>query len=85
MTRLIVFALIAAGLYMLFKRMQAPAAMNVKDAAKLLGVAANADAEAINAAHRRLIAKVHPDSGGSEGLASQINAARDLLLRRLNP
>ena len=33
------------------------------------------------AAHRRLIASVHPDKGGTEALAAQINAARDLLLQ----
>lgn len=47
----------------------------------LLGVAAGADADAIRAAHRRLIASVHPDRGGTEALAAQINAARDLLLK----
>ncbi|MEJ7932663.1 molecular chaperone DnaJ [Sphingobium sp. AN558] len=47
----------------------------------LLGLAAGADADAIRAAHRRLIASVHPDRGGTEALAAQINAARDLLLR----
>ena len=36
---------------------------------------------AIRAAHRRLIASVHPDKGGTEALAAQINAARDLLLQ----
>lgn len=46
----------------------------------LLGVAPDADAHAIRAAHRRLIASVHPDRGGTEALAAQLNAARDLLL-----
>ncbi|HKY81374.1 MAG TPA: J domain-containing protein [Sphingobium sp.] len=46
----------------------------------LLGVPADADASEIRAAHRRLIASVHPDRGGTEALAAQINAARDLLL-----
>lgn len=46
----------------------------------LLGVGPDADAQAIRAAHRRLIASVHPDKGGTEALAAQINAARDLLL-----
>ena len=40
-------------------------------------------AAAIRAAHRRLIASVHPDKGGTEALAAQINAARDLLLADL--
>lgn len=53
---------------------------DVAKARALLGVAPDADAQAIRAAHRRLIASVHPDKGGTEALAAQINAARDLLL-----
>lgn len=51
------------------------------EARRILGVAADADADAIRAAHRRLIASVHPDRGGSEELTRQVNAARDTLLR----
>ncbi|MES2175723.1 MAG: DnaJ domain-containing protein [Pseudomonadota bacterium] len=57
-----------------------PPADDVAKARALLGVAPDADAGAIRAAHRRLIASVHPDKGGTEALAAQINAARDLLL-----
>lgn len=53
----------------------------VIDARKLLGVGPEADASAVRAAHRRLIASVHPDKGGTEALAAQINAARDLLIK----
>lgn len=53
----------------------------VADAAALLGLPRDADADSIRAAHRRLIASVHPDRGGTEALAAKINAARDLLLR----
>ena len=53
----------------------------VIDARKLLGVGPDADSRAIRAAHRRLIASVHPDKGGTEALAAQINAARDLLIQ----
>lgn len=53
----------------------------VIDARKLLGLGPDADARAIRAAHRRLIASVHPDKGGTEALAAQINAARDLLIK----
>ena len=49
----------------------------------LLGLPPEADAKAVKAAHRRLIASVHPDHGGTEALAAEINAARDLLLRHL--
>lgn len=55
------------------------------DARALLGVAADADRSAIIAAHRRLITRNHPDSGGTAGLAAQLNAARDLLLKYQPP
>jgi DnaJ homolog subfamily C member 19 len=58
-------------------------AMSKADAAKLLGLSPDADPEAIIAAHKRLITKVHPDSGGSAELASQINRARDVLLTKI--
>ncbi|QGP79610.1 J domain-containing protein [Sphingobium sp. CAP-1] len=65
-------------------RKRQPAAPRADDdvakARALLGLASDADASAIRAAHRRLIASVHPDKGGTEALAAQINAARDLLL-----
>jgi curved DNA-binding protein CbpA len=51
----------------------------------VLGVAPDADAEAIRAAHRRLAANVHPDRGGSDELARRVNAARDLLLSKQPP
>ena len=53
---------------------------DIAQAVALLGLSPDADADAIRAAHRRLIASVHPDRGGTEALAAQINAARDLLL-----
>lgn len=55
--------------------------MNIVEARALLGVDESADADAIRAAHRRLIALIHPDRGGTEELARKINAARDALLR----
>lgn len=54
--------------------------MALAEARALLGLAPDADREAIIAAHRRLIARNHPDSGGTEALAARLNAARDLLL-----
>ena len=53
------------------------------EAAKLLGVDVNADGETITEAHKRLIAKVHPDAGGSAELAARVNQARDTLLKRI--
>jgi len=55
--------------------------MALADASDLLGVPADADRETILAAHRRLIARNHPDNGGTAGLAARLNAARDLLLK----
>lgn len=56
---------------------------DVARARSILGVADTATADDVRAAHRRLIAGVHPDKGGSADLTRQINAARDVLLRRL--
>lgn len=52
-------------------------------ACNLLGVAPDASREQIIEAHRRLIAMVHPDRGGSNEAVHEANAARDLLLARL--
>src|SRR5690349_24764592 len=49
-------------------------------ARKLLGVSAGASREDILTAHRRLVALVHPDRGGSNAQTHEANAARDLLL-----
>lgn len=55
-------------------------AMKVDEAASILGVEPSADAEAIRAAHRKLIGQLHPDKGGTDYLAAKINDARDTLL-----
>lgn len=55
--------------------------MSVEEARSILGVSAAAGAEEIKAAHLRLMRTVHPDKGGTSGLAAQLNAARDRLLR----
>jgi len=49
-------------------------------ARKLLGVSAAASRDDVLAAHKRLVAMVHPDRGGSNGQVHEANAARDLLL-----
>lgn len=53
----------------------------VIEARAVLGVGLRADADAIRAAHRRLLSDAHPDRGGSPELARRLNAARDLLLK----
>lgn len=60
-----------------------PEARNVAEARALLELPPDADAHAIESAHRRLIARVHPDAGGSAELARRVNAARDTLLSEL--
>jgi hypothetical protein len=59
-----------------------PTAMTDQRARALLGVGANASAQEIQAAYLRLIRTVHPDRGGTSGLAAELNAARDRLLGR---
>lgn len=54
--------------------------MSRAEALDVLGLAEGASAEQIKAAHRDLLRKVHPDSGGSTWLAARINQARDVLL-----
>lgn len=49
----------------------------------LLGVRDEDSREAIIEAHRRLLAQVHPDRGGSNEQVHEANAARDLLLGEL--
>lgn len=61
------------------------AAMQPEEAAAILGVAAGADAEAIRAAHKKLISQLHPDKGGTDYLAAKINDARDVLLQNQAP
>ncbi len=53
-----------------------------EEAYAILGLAPGADAEAIKAAHHRLMKQLHPDHGGTDYLASKINRARDVLLHR---
>jgi len=59
----------------------ASARLGEAEARSILGVTSDASPETINAAWRRLMARAHPDQGGSEGLAARVNAARDRLLK----
>jgi len=52
-------------------------------ARELLNVRAGANRTEILAAHKRLVAMVHPDRGGSNAQVHEANAARDLLLAEL--
>jgi hypothetical protein len=59
-----------------------PQSAEVQAAADILGVAPDAADGEVQEAYRRLIRMAHPDQGGTSGLAAQLNAARDTLLRR---
>lgn len=54
--------------------------MSREEAYEVLGLRPGATEQDIRAAHRRLMRGAHPDSGGSDWLASRINQARDVLL-----
>lgn len=51
-------------------------------ARRLLGVADDAGADAIQAAWRQRMTTAHPDAGGSDNAARELTEARDLLLSR---
>jgi hypothetical protein len=55
--------------------------MTRDEAYQVLGLRAGATKAEIRAAHRRLMRSAHPDAGGSDWLASQVNEARDILLQ----
>jgi hypothetical protein len=78
--------LMAAALLWAAWRRRPPGAdrMPLDDARRLLGVGPDASLDEIRAAHRRLIARVHPDTGGSAELARRVNLARDTLVAELN-
>jgi curved DNA-binding protein CbpA len=54
--------------------------MTREEAYQVLGLKPGASEDDVRAAHRRLMRASHPDSGGSDWLASRINQARDILL-----
>lgn len=56
-------------------------AMTEAEALSVLGLSKGADPPAIDAAHKRMIVRAHPDRGGSDYLAAKVNEARDVLRR----
>ncbi len=56
--------------------------MTGEEALSVLGLPEGASADDIKAAHKKLIAQIHPDKGGTDYLAAKINEARDFLLQR---
>jgi DnaJ family protein C protein 19 len=56
--------------------------MTQEEAYQVLGLRPGATEAEIRAAHHRLMRTAHPDSGGSDWLATRVNLARDVLLGR---
>jgi hypothetical protein len=56
--------------------------MGRREALAVLGLAEGASESDIRAAWVRLMRVVHPDGGGTDWLASRVNQAKDVLLRR---
>ena len=84
-TKLLILLAVAAGIWIWWRRHNRPgAAMNAAEARALLGVGEAATINDVREAHRRLIARVHPDAGGSLELATRVNAARDALVAELS-
>lgn len=84
---LLAAGLIGAGFWLSIASRQRPLparpqSLTDAEARATLGVSRDATTAEINAAWKRLMARAHPDQGGTEGLASRLNAARDRLLKR---
>lgn len=53
-----------------------------EEAVQILGLPENFTDEDIKLAHRKLMQKLHPDKGGNAWLASRVNLAKDILLKK---
>lgn len=93
LTKLFPWVLRGLGLVRLFRRQRnaqgskSTAAntgnLTLAQAREVLGVAPGATRQEIIDAHRHLMQKVHPDRGGNDWLAAQLNAAKERLLEEL--
>ena len=57
-------------------------AMSDQEAYEILGLQPGADEGTIREAHRALMKRIHPDAGGTSGLAARVNQAKDTLLQK---
>lgn len=87
MTKLIVLAaLLALACKFVFRRWpwellgNTARSAEVRRAKTLLGLQRSPTRDQVIEAHRRLVAQIHPDRGGTADLVHEANAARDLLL-----
>lgn len=60
-----------------------PPQMDEKEARDILGLGKKATEKDVQEAYRRMIAKNHPDQGGSAYMASKLNEAREVLLKTI--
>ena len=74
------FIILGTGLVVLALAGRYGLAMTIAEARDVLGVDATASREEIETAYRDLIVKNHPDHGGTDWIAAQLNQARDILL-----
>ena len=58
--------------------------VSVREALAMFELTPSAGPDEIQSAYRRLIARVHPDAGGSRELAARVNNARDILIADWN-
>ena len=85
---LIIIGFVILMYYWIFKRWPWQPKISTRqqavfNARKTLGVERTAKRGEILAAHKRLVAMVHPDRGGSNAQVHEANAARDLLRNEL--
>jgi hypothetical protein len=89
MGKLLVLAVLAAVIWQMvtgrwpWQAKEATRSQASVRARKLLGVRTDANRSEIIEAHKRLVAMVHPDRGGTNDQVHEANAARDLLLDAL--
>lgn len=57
-------------------------AMTQQEAYDILGLQPGAGEETVREAHRALMKRIHPDAGGTSGLAARVNQAKDVLLKQ---